>query len=96
MADPAPRTKAGKQRKVATVMHEFGQDKLKSSSGRKVTNPKQAVAIALSESGQSNGAKPPPERLSKGRRRGGGDQNARLANRIDRGVDQRQQRNNRR
>jgi hypothetical protein len=86
MADPAPRTKAGKQRKVAAVMHEFGRDKLKSSSGRKVTNPKQAVAIALSESGQS---KPPSQRR-------GGDQTARLASRIDRGVDRRQAGNNRR
>lgn len=87
MADPKPRTKAGKSAKVATVVHEFGQDKLKSSSGQKVTNPKQAVAIALSESGQS---KPPSQR------RGGGDQTARLAGKIDRGVDRRQQKNNRR
>jgi len=37
--------------KVAKVMHEFGEGKLHSGSkkGPKVTNPKQAVAIALSE-----------------------------------------------
>ncbi len=35
--------------KVETVMHEFKTGKLKSSSGDKVTNPKQAIAIALSE-----------------------------------------------
>ena len=30
-------------------MHEFKTGKLESSSGDKVTNPKQAIAIALSE-----------------------------------------------
>jgi hypothetical protein len=30
-------------------MTEYGKGKLKSSSGQKVTNPKQAIAIALSE-----------------------------------------------
>jgi Family of unknown function (DUF6496) len=85
MADAPPKTKAGKQRKVATVMREFGQDKLKSSSGQKVTNPKQAVAIALSESGQS---KPPSQRKSSR-----SNTTSRLANRIDQRLDQR---NNRR
>jgi hypothetical protein len=31
-------------------MTEYGKGKLKSSSGGKVTNPKQAIAIALAES----------------------------------------------
>lgn len=35
--------------KVEKVMHEFKTGKLKSSSGEKVKNPKQAIAIALSE-----------------------------------------------
>jgi hypothetical protein len=35
--------------KVGTVMSEYKKGKLKSSSGDKVTNPKQAVAIAMSE-----------------------------------------------
>ena len=39
--------------KVKKVMGEFKSGKLKSSSGDKVTNPKQAVAIALSEAGLS-------------------------------------------
>ena len=39
--------------KVATVMREFKAGKLKSSSGQKVTNPKQAIAIGLSEAGMS-------------------------------------------
>ena len=42
------------QKKVGTVMSEFKAGKLKSSSGKKVTNPKQAIAIGLSEAGMSN------------------------------------------
>jgi hypothetical protein len=39
--------------KVGVVMKEFKRGDLKSSSGQKVTNPKQAIAIALSEAGKS-------------------------------------------
>ena len=39
--------------KVRTVMREFKSGDLKSSSGSKVTNPKQAIAIALSEAKKS-------------------------------------------
>lgn len=39
--------------KVKKVMHEYKTGKLKSSSGDKVTNPKQAIAIALSEQERS-------------------------------------------
>ncbi len=35
--------------KVEKVMHEYKTGKLKSSSGDKVTDRKQAIAIALSE-----------------------------------------------
>lgn len=35
--------------KGKTVMKEFSKGQLRSSSGQKVTNPKQAVAIAFSE-----------------------------------------------
>lgn len=38
-----------KKNKIQTVMGEFKEGKLESSSGQKVTNPKQALAIALSE-----------------------------------------------
>jgi|TARA_R100000093_G_scaffold63957_1_gene34938 hypothetical protein len=38
-----------KKKKIKKVMGEFKRNKLKSSSGKKVTNPKQAIAIALSE-----------------------------------------------
>ncbi|MDF2460970.1 MAG: hypothetical protein K0S68_373 [Candidatus Saccharibacteria bacterium] len=46
------------QEKVGETMHEFKEGKLKSSSGDKVTNRKQAVAIGLSEARQE-GAKVP-------------------------------------
>lgn len=38
-----------KQGKIRRVMSEFKEGSLKSSSGQKVKNPKQAIAIALSE-----------------------------------------------
>ena len=41
-----------KQDKVRRVMREFKEGSLKSSSGQKVKNPKQAIAIALSEAAQ--------------------------------------------
>jgi hypothetical protein len=44
-------------RKVRKVMGEFKEGTLKSSSGTKVKNPKQAVAIALSEAGISKAKK---------------------------------------
>lgn len=43
--------KAKMQAKVAKVMREYKAGKLKSSSGDKVTNQKQAIAIAMSEAG---------------------------------------------
>jgi hypothetical protein len=50
-----PQTKAGKARKVRTVLHEFKTGALRSGSakGPKVTNRDQAIAIALSEAGMS-------------------------------------------
>ena len=47
----------GGQAKVGKVMREFKSGTLKSSSGQKVTNPKQAIAIGLSEAGLSKKAK---------------------------------------
>lgn len=38
---------------VGIVMRAFKRGDLKSGSGQKVTNPKQAVAIAMSEAGMS-------------------------------------------
>lgn len=43
------RKKLGKKSKVEVVMKEFKRGTLHSGSGKEVTNPKQAIAIALSE-----------------------------------------------
>ncbi len=40
------------QEKIGEVMHEFKEGNLKSSSGEKVTNRKQAIAIGISEAEQ--------------------------------------------
>ena len=40
--------------KIKVVMREFKEGDLRSSSGQKVTNRKQAVAIALSEQRRAN------------------------------------------
>lgn len=50
-----PTTKKAKQKKVRKVMREYKKGKLRSGSktGPKVTNPKQAIAIGLSEAGLS-------------------------------------------
>lgn len=43
--------------KVQKVMHEFKKGKLNSSSGQKVVDRKQAIAIALSEEEREKKAK---------------------------------------
>jgi hypothetical protein len=55
----------GAGKKVEKVMHEMHEGKLKSGrSNKKVTNPKQAVAIGLSEA-RKEGAKVPKKSSSK-------------------------------
>jgi Family of unknown function (DUF6496) len=61
----ARKTDPKASRKVAKVMHEFKQGKLESSSGDKVTNPKQAVAIGLSEAREAGAKVKPAPRDSK-------------------------------
>jgi hypothetical protein len=46
-------TKKQKQAKIARVLGEFKAGALKSSSGKPITNYRQAVAVALSEAGMS-------------------------------------------
>ncbi|MEP6613068.1 MAG: DUF6496 domain-containing protein [Mucilaginibacter sp.] len=53
--------KAGE--KVEKTMHEMKEGKLKSSSGKKVTSKKQAIAIGLSEA-RKEGAKAPKKKAS--------------------------------
>jgi hypothetical protein len=44
-----PRKQTKGDRKLSKVLREYKSGDLKSSSGKKVTNRKQAIAIALSE-----------------------------------------------
>lgn len=57
----AKESKAQKET-VERVMHEFKQGELEGAGGRKVKNPKQAIAIALSEAGASNRQSPAENR----------------------------------
>ena len=54
------------QKKVGKVMHEFKHGDLHSGSkkGPKVKNPKQAIAIALSEARQSGAKVSPPKKAA--------------------------------
>lgn len=53
-----PRETGRQKKKIEKVLHEFKEGELKQKSGRKVTDHKQAVAIALSEAGVSRQRKP--------------------------------------
>lgn len=55
------------QEMVKDAMHRMKKGKLKSSSGDKVTNPKQAVAIGLSEA-REKGAKVPKKKTSESKK----------------------------
>jgi hypothetical protein len=57
----AKETKAQKET-VERVMHEFKHGELKTAGGRKVSNPRQAIAIGLSEAGASNQQTPEQNR----------------------------------
>ena len=62
---PARKTDPKAQRKVAQVTHKFKEGQLESgASGNKVTNPRQAVAIGLSEA-RAAGAKVPSKKKPK-------------------------------
>lgn len=68
--------KTGKKRygktaskKVGAAMHEKKRGKLRSGSGRKVKNRKQAIAIGLSQARKAGGKVPPkPKRKAKAKR----------------------------
>jgi hypothetical protein len=65
----APKRKQSPAQKetVERVMHEFKEGELEGRDGRPVTNPKQAIAIALSEAGASNRVSPEANRRNLGR-----------------------------
>lgn len=52
------------QEKIGEVLHEFKEGKLKSSSGEKVTDRKQAIAIGISEA-KDEGLKVPKKKSTK-------------------------------
>ena len=57
------------EEKVEKAMHEMKEGKLRSGrSGKKVTNPKQAVAIGLSEARKAGGKVPKKKSSSKKRK----------------------------
>lgn len=56
------------QEKIGDVMEEFKEGKLKSSSGKKVTSRKQAVAIGISEAKQK-GLKAPDKPKNPGKKK---------------------------
>ncbi|HLJ17462.1 MAG TPA: DUF6496 domain-containing protein [Bryobacteraceae bacterium] len=63
-ASSSGKSKTKGRDKVAKVMHEFKHGELKSGKGGKVKNPKQAIAIGLSEARKS-GAHIPKKGSSK-------------------------------
>lgn len=57
------------QETIAGTMDKFKKGELKSGgSGKKVTNPKQAVAIGISEAREKHEKVPPPPSEKKGKR----------------------------
>jgi hypothetical protein len=58
----ARRESPAQRETVARVMHEFKHGELPAGQGGKVRNPKQAIAIALSEAGASNRQSPAENR----------------------------------
>lgn len=60
-----PKSKRTVHNKMETVMHEFKHHELKSGTGKPVRNPKQAIAIGLSEARRSGADIPPNPNESK-------------------------------
>ena len=57
-----PKQSAAQKATIGRVMHEFKHDELQSSTGAKVKNPKQAIAIALHEAGATRDETPAKNR----------------------------------
>ncbi|MGJ0391472.1 MAG: DUF6496 domain-containing protein [Methylocystis sp.] len=53
-----PKQSPEQKKTVSRVMHEYKHGELESGVGKKVKNPRQAVAIALHEAGASNEESP--------------------------------------
>ena len=61
-----------RKRAVDRVMHEFKHGELETTAGKKVRNPKQAIAIGLSEAGASDRQSPEQNKHNTERREGKG------------------------
>ena len=57
-----PKQSKPQKETVGRVMHEFKHGELRIKGGKKVRNPKQAIAIALHEAGASNQESPKKNR----------------------------------
>ena len=64
-----PKAKKIVKKKMETVMDEFKHHQLKSSSGETVKNPKQAIAIGLSEARRSGADIPENPNAKKGKKK---------------------------
>ena len=53
-----PQQKPAQCKIIGKVMHDFKKGALRSGSGARVKNPKQAIAVALSEAGASRATSP--------------------------------------
>ncbi len=60
------KSKRTTKNKMEKVMHEFKHGELKSGGRKKVKNPKQAIAIGLSEARKAGGKVPPKKGAKKG------------------------------
>jgi hypothetical protein len=73
------------QATVGRVMHEFKHGELK-SAGRKVRNPKQAIAIGMSEAGASRNQPSSRRRAAPARDQGGETREALYREATSRGI----------
>lgn len=59
---------AAAQKKIGTVMHEYEEGTLKSSSGDKVIKRKQAIAIGISEANEAHLKVPAKKTVTKNKK----------------------------
>lgn len=57
-----PKESEAQKETIERVMHEYKHGELTTGAGKKVKNPKQAIAIGLSEAGASNQQSPKENR----------------------------------
>ena len=62
-----PKQSEAQKETVERVMHEFKHHELKGADGKVIRNPKQAIAVGLSEAGASNRVAPAQNRHNESR-----------------------------